>query len=201
MSALLPPNVAESALSQQLLKAGLERIHQGKVRDTYALPHYPELRLVVTTDRISIFNFVLPVLIPDKGKILNAMTVFWLKEVFPDIKHHLVAAGSHIIKYLPSNLRKDLTLPERAVVVKTLNMIPVECIVRGYLTGSGWREYQEHGTLWNKKLPEGLHDGSLLPVPVFTPTNKAQQGHDLPLTKSLVSRTYGTWLEKTSLEY
>ncbi len=198
MSAQIPPNVAESDLSRQLQTAGLKPIHQGKVSDTYELSH--GLRLVVKTDRISIFDFVLPALVPDKGKILNAMTVFWLKMVIWYEPNHLEAYGEQIDPYLPKGLQFNDELRQRAMVVRTLTMLPIECIVRGYLTGSGWSAYQKTQTVCGIALPAGLHDGSILPEPLFTPTTKAEQGHDVHIDAAATLQQHGEWVANLSLK-
>ncbi len=200
MGAKLSKQVAESDSSRLLTRTGLQRIYQGKVRDTYALPDYPNLLLVVATDRLSIFDFVLSCLVPNKGEILTALTVFWLTKVLQDINHHLIAYGREIEQYLPSALRGDARLYARGLIVKKLSIIPVECVPRGYLTGSGWRSYQENRTVCGHRLPEGLHDGAKLPFPIFTPATKAESGHDEPLTPKVVEEKYGGQLETLTLQ-
>lgn len=178
----LPALVADSPLSQELISAGLRRIHQGKVRDTYEIPGYPEYLLVVATDRISVFDFVLPCLVPDKGAVLTGLTVFWLTRVLGAYPNHYLASGSDIYAFLPKALPKNRDLLKRSVVVQRQNMRHAELIVRGFLTGSGWESYQKNGMVCGIKLPQGLHDGSKLPEPIFTPTTKADDGHDEHLT-------------------
>lgn len=200
MGAKIPQQVAETDLSRLLLKNGLQRIYQGKVRDTYALPDYSHLLLVVATDRLSIFDFVLPCLVPEKGKILTKLTVFWLMEVlFGRTCHHLLASGREIDHYLPHKLRDNEELRQRALVVKKLQIIPVECIARGYLTGSGFVSYQKDGTVCGHLLPESLHDGSRLPFPIFTPSTKAKTGHDEHMDANEVVAKWGNGLERLTL--
>ncbi len=196
----IPQVVAETKLSLTLQQAGLVRIYQGKVRDTYAVPDHPELLLQVASDRLSIFDFVLPTLVKDKGAILTAMTVFWLTKVCVGINHHLIACGWDLDHYLPSNLWDNSQLHKNALIVKKLRIVPVECIVRGYLTGSGWQDYQKSGQICGIALPQGLHDGSKLPVPIFTPTTKAESGHDQALKRDDVVNQYGAWLLLDSLQ-
>lgn len=191
MSAVLPKNVAESSLSEFLIRAGLKRVFQGKVRDTYGLANHSDLLLVVATDRVSIFDFVLPALVKDKGKVLTAMTIFWLRRVLKGYNHHLVAFGQGIGEYLPAILQNNPELQSRALVVKKLSIVPVEAIVRGYLTGSGWTAYQESKRVCGIQLPPDLHDGSKLPVPIFTPSTKAETGHDEHLDAQEVLARYG----------
>ncbi len=199
MSATIPELVAATPFHERLTQAGLNRIHQGKVRDTYALAD-KSLLLVVATDRVSIFDFVLPTLVPHKGELLTALTVFWLDEVLRDVSHHLVAFGKGVDEYLPLSLRGLPELYQRALVVKKLSMVPMECIVRGYLTGSGWKSYQKTQQVCGIELLAGLHDGSrIVPAPIFTPTTKAEAGHDEHLQTEAVIQQYGTALRDRSL--
>jgi phosphoribosylaminoimidazole-succinocarboxamide synthase len=201
MSATIPACVVLTPFHHAIAHAGLRRTHQGKVRDTYAL-YDDQLLLVVATDRVSIFDFVLPALVPQKGELLTALTVFWLTEILADIHHHLVAYGAGIDPYLPPALRGDAELYKRALVVRRLTMAPVECIVRGYLTGSGWKSYQKTQQVCGIELPEGLYDGSrILPHPIFTPTTKAESGHDEHLPTETVIKRYGAWTRDLSLRY
>lgn len=199
MSAVIPQSVAESPFHAPLVAAGLTRIHQGKVRDTYRLEEY-KLLLVIAMDRLSIFDLVLPCLIPFKGEILTGLTVFWLDEIFKGrVTNHLVAYGTKIDQHLPPALRGDHNLQGRAIVVEELEVIPVECIVRGYLTGSGWKSYQNDGTVCGQHLPPGLYDGARLEQPFFTPTTKAERGHDVDLNADAVAKQYG-WIRDVSIK-
>jgi phosphoribosylaminoimidazole-succinocarboxamide synthase len=160
------------------LLPGLKLLNRGKVRDLYLLPC--GFLLMVATDAISIFDFVLNALIPQKGIILTAISVFWFKtlEKF-GIKHHMVAFGSGIDEYLPEELRGNVDLQSRALVVKNLDMVDDrEFIVRGCLTGSGLEKYDETGVVCGHVLPKGLQDGDKLPFPLDTPSSKAKVGHD-----------------------
>lgn len=196
----IPPSVAESPLAEELAHSGLQRVHQGKVRDTYVLPGQPDLLLVVATDRVSIFDFVLGALVLQKGEVLTALTVYFITQVLWGFKHHLVGYGDEIDRYLPAALKRFGELQRRALVVKKGDMMPVECVVRGVLTGSAWEKYQTgRRMLWGYRLPEGLHDGSWLDQPMFTPTDKAEVGHDDPVTREFVSRTYGPEFEELSI--
>lgn len=197
--AKLPSVVAETRLSRFLQGQGLKRVSQGKVRDTYALGD-PTLLLQVATDRISAFDFVLPALVPDKGNVLTEMTVFWLKFFGKSYKHHLVASGSDIDKYLPSQLRGLEELWARGLIVEKLDMLPVECVARGHLTGSGWKNYQGTGQVCGHVLPPGLRDGDRLPKPIFTPASKAATGHDENINAVWVRESYGPQWEKLTLE-
>lgn len=177
--AKLPPSVEDTDLTRLVLRH-LSRIHQGKVRDTYYLPFcHGDLLLQFATDRISIFDFVLGNLIAEKGACLTAMTVFWLTEVLQGINHHLVAYGKDVDNYLPRELRGNKELQSRAIIVKRLEMLAIECIVRDYLAGTGYASYKQSGMVCGILLPPGLHDGFRIPNgPIFTPTTKAEEGHD-----------------------
>jgi phosphoribosylaminoimidazole-succinocarboxamide synthase len=158
-----------------------ERLAQGKVRDLYAGPD--GLLLVVASDRISAYDHVLPTPIPDKGRVLTALSVWWFERLADLVPHHLVAADDPAI---PARWRG------RAMLVRRLEMLPVECVARGYLAGSGVLSYRDTGTVSGVDLPPGLADGSRLPAPIFTPTTKAPVGrHDEAMTYADVVATVG----------
>lgn len=181
--------------------AGLKRIHRGKVRDTYALPGHPGMRLVHTTDRISIYDFVLSATVADKGAILNAFkhwaTVNIVKPT--GMLTDLAAAGPDIDLFLPQERRGDAYKHATCVVVEELSMYKVECIVRGNLTGSGLTDYKKDGKVCGHALPEGLIDGAPLEPPLFTPSTKADIGHDVNISAQEVNAKYGTGLQDMSL--
>ena len=182
--------------------SGMLLTHQGKVRDTYRLVNHPGLLLQIATDRASIFDFVLGSLFPGKGTYLTTLTVFWLTEVLPSLcENHLVAYGKGIDPYLPPALRYDADLHSRAMVVRDLSgsMLPIECIARGFLTGSGYKGYQRTGMVSGHELPVGLHDGSRLPHSIFTPSTKAQSGHDQNIDYRGVREQHGPWVEDLTL--
>jgi phosphoribosylaminoimidazole-succinocarboxamide synthase len=157
---------------------GLRLLGRGKIRDIYLLPG--RKLLIVATDGISIFDFVLNALVPLKGIILTAMSVFWflLLEKF-GIKHHMIAYGAGIDKYLPKHLRGNVDLQSRAIVVKRCAMVDDrEFIVRQAITGSALEPYGETGEVCGHKLPPGLQDGDQLPYLLDTPSTKAKKGHD-----------------------
>jgi len=152
---------------------GLEPIARGKVRDIYDAGEH---LLFVATDRISAFDVVLPNGIPHKGEVLTKLSMFWfdfLKDVVPT---HFVTAN---VDEYPENLRahKD-QLDGRSMLVKKLDMVPIECVARGYVSGSGWKDYQKTGAICGVKLPDGLRMNGLLAEPIFTPATKAETGHD-----------------------
>jgi phosphoribosylaminoimidazole-succinocarboxamide synthase len=169
----------------------------GKVRDVYDLG---DKLLIVATDRISAFDVVMPNGIPDKGRVLTQISLFWfnmLKDVTPN---HVLSAA---ITDLPDDIREE-ELDGRFMLCRKAAVVPIECIVRGYLAGSGWKEYQKSGTVCGQKLPAGLKQCSELPEPIFTPSTKAQAGHDENISFSqackLVGRDVMTTLRDRSIE-
>ena len=159
------------------------RMHRGKVRDTYQLTD--DLLLMVATDRISAFDVVLHNGIPDKGAALNGMSAFWFRLTENIVPNHLVALadGPEAAAYAGNPVIADPAYTEdnvarQAMVVKKAERIDIECIVRGYITGSAWGEYRRQGTVSGKEMPAGLVEGDLFPEPLFTPTTKAEEGHD-----------------------
>ena len=159
------------------------RMHRGKVRDTYQLTD--DLLLMVATDRISAFDVVLPNGIPDKGAALNGMSAFWFRLTEHLVPNHLVALADSpdAAPYADNPIMSDPAYAEdnvgrQAMVVKKAERIDIECIVRGYITGSAWGEYRRQGTVSGKEMPAGLVEGDLFPEPLFTPTTKAEEGHD-----------------------
>ncbi|MEY2565480.1 MAG: phosphoribosylaminoimidazole-succinocarboxamide synthase [Actinomycetota bacterium] len=150
----------------------LQHLHSGKVRDAYDAGD--GRMLLVASDRMSAFDVVMAEPIPDKGRVLTAITDFWLREVIADV------APSHLISVDPAAFPADAgelnDLAGRAMLVHRAEMVPLECIVRGYLSGSAWKEYQRHGTMHGVALPAGLQESDRLPEPVFTPSTKADIG-------------------------
>ncbi len=161
---------------------GATHVHSGKVRDLYELidgPHEGRL-LMVASDRISIFDFVLDTTIPDKGELLTRMSLWWFEQLADLVPNHVVSAD------VPEQVRG------RAVVCERLEMYPVECVARGYLTGSGLLDYAATGEVCGIPLPDGLEDGSRLPEPIFTPATKAELGeHDENVSYDAVVETVG----------
>jgi phosphoribosylaminoimidazole-succinocarboxamide synthase len=192
----IPEKVRETDLSYLL--TSLSRVFQGKVRDTYELEGSDWL-LVVASDRLSIFDFVLPCLVEKKGEVLTALTIFWLTQILK-VKNHLVAFGSEIDNFLPTCLRKYPELQARSLIVKKLKILPLEFIVRGYLTGSGWLAYQKERKISGIQLPAGLFDGAKLARPILTPTTKSESGHDVQIPLRVVKETFGEKLIKLSLK-
>lgn len=147
-------------------------VRQGKVRDIY---DFKDKLIIITTDRISAFDYVLPTGIPEKGKILHGLTKFWLN-FFSDVNNHFVSDDPDD---MPEYFRQ---FKGRAMVVRKCEPLPVECVIRGYLSGNGWKEYRQTGKLCQVKLPAGLQESQQLLRPVFTPTTKAESGHDENIT-------------------
>ncbi len=181
--------------------------HRGKVRDTYDLGG--GLLLMVSTDRMSAFDVVLPTAIPDKGLVLSQLSAFWFGKTAHLIPNHLVklAHEEFRLKSIVESSLLDSLSPEiakRAMVVRKARRIGVECVVRGYLAGSAWAEYQGQGTIHGQAMPEGLQEGARLSQPMFTPTTKAETGHDQPLSwqelEEMVGSSLARQLEKRSLE-
>ena len=150
---------------------------QGKVRDVYDVGD--DRLLLVATDRISAFDVVLPNPIPDKGRVLTGLTLFWLDRTRDLVGNHLVSADR---RDFPEPFRSEPSLAGRAMLVRRADVVPVECVARGYLTGSGLKQYRAEAHVCGVPLPPGLEEASRLPEPIFTPTTKAAEGHDMPLT-------------------
>jgi phosphoribosylaminoimidazole-succinocarboxamide synthase len=155
----------------------LKLFKKGKVRDIYELDN---MLLIVATDRISAFDVVLPNGIPQKGEILTALSIFWFGFTRDVIANHVIPVVPRGIPHLSEKERK--LLEGRAMLAKKAKPLPVECIVRGYLSGSAWKEYQSHGTVAGMKLPAGLQESAKLEEPIFTPSTKAETGHDVNIT-------------------
>lgn len=199
MSAILPRSVQNLPFINRMAHGGLAVRSRGKVRDSFLLPEYSRYMLLVASDRISAFDVVLPWSIPDKGKVLKVLSYFWSQEVFFEEPSHLIAAGGGIDRYVGASLSGDPDLQMRSMVVRMLDMLPVECVVRGYLTGSGWKDYQKSGAVCGHVLRPGLRDGDELDVPIFTPATKAAVGHDENISAAIVREQYGEWPEAFSL--
>ncbi len=165
---------------------GLKLLHRGKVRDLYEVDG--DL-LMVATDRISAFDVVMPTPIPDKGKVLTQLSVFWFDFLKDLVPNHLITAEVEDFPPACKPYAEDLHL--RSMLVRKTKPLPVECIVRGYLAGSGLKEYRRSGTVCGIKLPEGLQEADKLPEPIFTPSTKAQEGHDVNITFEECARLIG----------
>ena len=175
---------------------------KGKVRDTYDLG---KQLLIVATDRLSAFDVVLPCGIPDKGRVLNQISAYWFAETKKIIPNHVIEVVNDpriLDKYLRAD--KHFTYPAylagRSMVVKKVKRLSVECVVRGYLAGSAWTEYQKSGTAFGLPLPKGMLESQELPEPLFTPTTKADTGHDMPMTIEEMAGELGTAVANTIKE-
>jgi len=163
----------QSSIILETNLAGVERYGRGKVRDVYSVG---DGLVIIATDRISAFDYILPTGIPDKGKVLTQLSIFWfdfLRDLTPT--HFLTAQVDEYPQPLPQ-FRDQLE--GRSMLVKRAKMIEIECVARGYISGSGWKEYKQHGTVCGIELPAGLQESDKLPEPIFTPATKAQTGHD-----------------------
>jgi phosphoribosylaminoimidazole-succinocarboxamide synthase len=159
-------------LKTEMPEAGSPR--RGKVRDIYDLGEH---LLLVASDRISAFDVVLPNGIPGKGRVLTQISIFWFKQMEDIIRNHIVATE---VNDFPPVLKKYREILEgRSMLVRKAKQLPIECIVRGYLSGSGWSEYKQSGSICGIKLPDGLVESSRLDQPVFTPSTKEERGHDI----------------------
>jgi len=166
---------------------------RGKVRDIYDLG---ERLLIVSTDRLSAFDHVLPDPIPDKGRVLNQLSCFWFGLTSGIVRNHLITAD---VDSFPRSLREHAgMLQGRSMLVRKAEMFPIECVARGYLAGSGWKEYRETEAICGMALPSGLKESSPLPEPIFTPATKAESGHDLNISFDEAARIVG-WETATHL--
>jgi len=177
---------------------GIKLLNRGKVRDIYDLGDH---LLLVSTDRISAFDYVLPNGIPDKGRVLTGLSVFWFEMLAAVIPNHLVSID---MKDFPGSLQGREELAGRSMLVRRADMFPVECVVRGYLAGSGYKEYTKTGSTSGVKLPPGLKMADRLPELIFTPATKAETGHDENISfetmVDIVGRTTAGSLRDYSLE-
>jgi phosphoribosylaminoimidazole-succinocarboxamide synthase len=160
---------------------------RGKVRDIYEVG---DRLLLVATDRISAFDYILPTGIPKKGEVLNRLSLFWFDFLSDTVDNHVVTAD---VEGYPAELRPfGDQLRGRSVLVKKAEMIQMECVARGYLSGSGWKEYKASGSVCDIKLPSGLKESSRLPEPIFTPATKAETGHDINISFDYACAQFGT---------
>ncbi len=175
--------MAKSVLTTHL--AGLPEPRRGKVRDIYDLG---DKILLVATDRISAFDVVFPTPIPDKGRVLTKLTLFWLDLLSEILPNHLLSASADSLGL--DDASREL-LEGRAIIAKKAEVVPFECIVRGYIIGSGWKEYQAGGSVSGIRLPDKLQIADKLPEPIFTPSTKAEEGHDENITYATMVKSIG----------
>ncbi|HEV7701785.1 MAG TPA: phosphoribosylaminoimidazolesuccinocarboxamide synthase [Pyrinomonadaceae bacterium] len=164
----------------------LKLLHRGKVRDVYEVDD--ERLLLVATDRISAFDCVLPTLIPRKGEVLTQLSAFWFDKLKDITRNHLITAD---LDQMPENIRLHEELRGRSMLVKKADVFRVECVVRGYLEGSGWKDYRDKGGVCGHDLPKGLQQCDRLLEPIFTPSTKAAEGHDENISQIEFSRIAG----------
>ncbi len=184
-------------MSDPILQTSLPYpVRRGKVRDVYDLG---DKLLIVSTDRISAFDVVMPNPIPGKGKVLTALSLFWFEMFGSKIEHHLIASD---VAEFPAELQQYRDqLEGRSMLVKKAKVVPIECIARGYLAGSGWKEYQKSRTVCGIPLPEGLRQCDKLPQPLFTPSTKAEEGHDENISPEQAGKIVGSEIAKQLKEY
>jgi phosphoribosylaminoimidazole-succinocarboxamide synthase len=166
---------------------GLELYARGKVRDVYRVD---DKLIIVATDRISAFDYILLTGIPDKGKVLTQLSVFWFDFLRDTVPTHFITARVDDYPSAAQKFREQLE--GRSMLVKRAQMVEIECVARGYLAGSGWKEYRETGAVCGIALPPGLRESSQLPEPIFTPATKAQSGHDENISFEATSKLIGS---------
>ena len=166
---------------------GLQLHRRGKVRDVYAIGK--DDLLIVATDRISAFDYVLGSGIPDKGKVLTQLSAFWFERMGDIVPHHMLTWD--VNAYPEAASRHAEILRGRSMLVRRTDPIPIECVARGYLSGSGWKEYQQTGSVCGIELPKGLRESDRLPEPIFTPATKAESGHDVNISEEEAGRIVG----------
>ena len=174
----------------------LANLHEasGKVREMY---NFGETMLMVASDRMSAFDVIMPTPIPDKGRVLTALSVFWFERTAELAPNHLITIEQD---EFPAAARTTPDLAGRAMLVRRLTMMPIECVVRGYLAGSGWKDYQATGSVCGHRLPAGLQESDRLPEPIFTPATKATSGHDINIDAATAALLVGDEQRYQSLE-
>ena len=181
----------------------LRTLRRGKVRDVYEVDD--NRVLLVATDRVSAFDVVMAETIPHKGAVLTQITAWWLRQLEDRVDHHMISAdASEIVQLVPQLREHELELAGRAMLCRRTTVYPIECVVRGYISGSAWKEYREHGTLAGEALPKSLRESDQLDPPIFSPATKAEEGHDenitIPRMRSIVGENVGRELERLSRE-
>jgi phosphoribosylaminoimidazole-succinocarboxamide synthase len=180
--------MASAAPVVETTLADLQLLRRGKVRDVYAIDE--ERLLIVATDRISAFDSVSPTPIEHKGEVLTALSRFWFKRLSHVVPNHLITTN---IDEMPDVVRNHASeLRGRSMLVRRTEVFPVECVVRGYLSGSGWKDYQRSGQVCGHQLPEGLRDSEKLAAPIFTPATKAETGHDENISEQQMADIVGS---------
>ncbi len=179
----------------------LTPFRRGKVRDVYEVDQ--DRLLLVATDRVSAFDVVMAETIPHKGAVLTQITAWWLRQLVDKVEHHMLSAEtSEIVRLVPQLRDHGHELEGRAMLCRRATVFPIECVVRGYLSGSAWKEYSQRGTLAGEALPGGLRESDRLDPPIFSPATKAEEGHDENITvermRSLVGDSWARELERIS---
>jgi len=168
----------------------LAPFRRGKVRDVYVVDD--QRLLLVATDRVSAFDVVMGEAIPYKGAVLTQLTAWWLKQLEPDVQHHMLTADiREIVLEVPELKGHEQELAGRSMLCRRSVVFPIECVVRGYLSGSAWKEYRAHGSLAGEPLPPGLRESDRLDPPIFSPATKADEGHDENITIAAMSKAIG----------
>lgn len=168
----------------------LQHLRRGKVREVYAVD--TERLLIVATDRVSAFDVVMREPVPYKGAVLTQMTAWWLRQFDREVAHHLISADFvEIAGEIPALAQYERAIVGRAMLCRRTDVFPVECVVRGYLSGSAWKEYRDRGTLADEPLPPGLRESDRLEPPVFSPATKAETGHDVNIPISRMADLLG----------
>ncbi|HMG71165.1 MAG TPA: phosphoribosylaminoimidazolesuccinocarboxamide synthase [Gemmatimonadaceae bacterium] len=181
----------------------LTQFRRGKVRDVYEVD--ADRLLLVATDRVSAFDVVMAETIPHKGAVLTQITAWWLRQLEDKVEHHMLSANiSEIVREVPRLRDHEQELGGRAMLCRRTTVFPIECVVRGYLSGSAWKEYRERGTLAGEALRKGLRESDRLEPPIFSPATKADEGHDENITvdrmRSLIGDSWADELERLSRE-
>jgi phosphoribosylaminoimidazole-succinocarboxamide synthase len=181
----------------------LTPFRRGKVRDVYIVDE--ERLLLLATDRVSAFDVVMSEAIPNKGAVLTQITAWWLGQLAPRVDHHMLSADtSEIVREIPELRGHEAEIDGRAMLCRRATVFPIECVVRGYLSGSAWLEYRQHGTLAGEPLPKGLRESDRLDPPLFSPASKAEVGHDENITvdqmRAVVGERWASKLENLSRE-
>jgi phosphoribosylaminoimidazole-succinocarboxamide synthase len=185
--------IASVALVVETSLAGLKLVRRGKVRDVYSVDD--DQLLIVATDRISAFDCILPTAIPRKGEVLTALSRFWFERLKHIVPNHLLTTN---VEQMPESVRlQGVDLRGRSMLVRRTEVFPVECVVRGYLSGSGWKDYQRTGEVCGHRLPSGLRESEELAEPIFTPATKAETGHDENISETEMAKLVG--VEQTKL--
>jgi phosphoribosylaminoimidazole-succinocarboxamide synthase len=176
--------------TMQVSDLPLERLGRGKVRDIYAVD--ADRLLLVTTDRISAFDVVMDETIPFKGAVLTQLSAWWCRHLDGLVEHHLLSANAdEIIRAVPALVGHRASIAGRAMLCRRATVVPIECVIRGYITGSAWKEYRQQGTLAGERLASGLRESDRLDPPIFSPATKAATGHDENITISRMRELVG----------